>query len=248
MTQTGTLKTQTVTPMTRATQPVAPKVNNGVVAVGSLDLTKQAAAIAPLFVAFAGRPHLEIEARLGKFQHSQFQSGVTKADFSRIHDMLMTYGGWVNNDQVNKWVSSFDYMLDNNVRVTKNSSGNTFIKKTVIDHVTFACPERSYDIRISLKEELPTQVSLPQDPRMVRVKKRKSFIYKNRWRFDLTIVWSGKDEQDAQSRQPNHEIECEFIAPCNTAGPNYDYTALSLLEKMIDFLGRDDGPLTLTRI
>lgn len=226
---------------------------SGKLAVGSLDLSRQARDLLPLLKRFSEGLHLELEAKVGKWDQSsrQFISGMSNQDFMRVHDMLASYHSWVNKDQVtsNQWVTTFDYMLDNNVRVTKSSAGNTFIKKTALEHVTFHCPDRNYDIRISLKEELPTQVRLPQEPRMVRVKKRKSFNYKNRWRFDLTVVWSGKDEQDAQSRPPSHEIECEFIASPHTVGPNYEYTATSLLEKMIDFLNRDLGPpLSLIKV
>jgi hypothetical protein len=209
--------------------------------VGDLDLSEQARDVALLFQRFSERSHLEIEAKLGRSQPSQFLSGVSNDDFMRIHDMLMSYGKWTNQGEVDRWISSFDYMLDNNVRVSKTSTGNIVIKKTTLENITFVCRERNYDIRVSLKEELPMKIKLPQDPHMVRVKKRKSFIYKNRWRFDLTVVWTGKDEQEAQSFPPSHEVECEFIGPRHTVGPNYEYTALSMLEKMIDFLGRDQG-------
>ena len=216
--------------------------------VGDLDLSQQAREIVPLFERFCDRPHLEIEAKLGRSQNSHFTSGVSEKDFMEIHNMLMSYKKWDNQTDVEKWVPSFDYMLDNNIRVSKTSAGNTFVKKTTLEHVTFICRERSYDVRVSLKEELPVQVRLPKDTHLVRVKKRKSFIYKKRWRFDLTVVWTGKDEQDAQSRPPTHEVECEFIGPQHSAGPNFTYTATSLLEKMIDFLGRDRGPLNLIKV
>ena len=141
----------------------------------------------------------------------------------------------------------FDYMLANNIRVTKTSGGNAFCKKTLLENVTFKAGGKPYDVRVSLKEELPIQIRLPQEPHLVRVKKRKSFVFKGQWRFDMTIVWTGADEQDAQSRDPIYEVECEFVAPRQTAGPDLHYTALSLLEKMIDFLGRDT-PTELIRV
>jgi hypothetical protein len=229
---------------------------------GGADLSQVTKLVIPLFHAFTQRGNLEIEAKLGKWQPSKsntalhtvnggavggghFESGVTYEKFMEIHAMLCTYPNWVGGLPT-VWVSTFDYILDHQVRVTKTSQGNTFIKKTTLEHLTLKCPERPYDLRISLKEELPTIVQLPQVPQLVRVKKRKSFNYKNTWRFDLTIVWTGHDEQEAQSKPPTHEVECEYIGDPR-AIDNVVYVSQSILEKMIDFLGRDK-PLTLIKV
>ena len=212
-----------------------------------IDLKGPAKHISTLFAIFSHHEHMEMEAKMGRFEGNQFVSGVSYDDFMKIHDRLASYKGWSNQDRFMVWVPTFDYMLDNSIRVTKTSSGNNFIKKTTIQHVTYKCPERKYDLRVSMKEELPIKVRLPQEPNMVRVKKRKSFTHRRTWQFDLTIVWTGRDEQEAQSNPPSYEVECEFVGPHANAGPNFDYTAQSLLEKMVDFLGRDE-PLSLIKV
>lgn len=94
-------------------------------------------------------------------------------------------------------------------------------------------------MRVSLKVEAPVEVSLPKEPSFVRVKKRRSCVYKDRWRFDCSCVWSGVDEQDAQSRPPVYEVECEFLVKDKRdVRQNVKYNASDLIEKVVDFLGR----------
>lgn len=205
--------------------------------------------IIPLLRQLFTRDHLELEAKLGKWIGTHFESGVSKEDFDRIQGMLSSYRGWTNQDDLvgpgQGWSITFDYMLDNDVRCTKSCRGNAFIRKTLVDHQTFECPARPYDIRVSLKEEVPTEVRVPGVPHLVRVKRRRSFIYKKRLRYDLTIVWTGKDEQAAQSEPPTYEVELECMDR-HALGQDHRYTASSLLEKMLDFLpaaGGVAGPL-----
>lgn len=218
-------------------------------------LAKHVQLVVPLFVKYAQRDHLEIEGKLGKFFTGQsgsgsgrvaktkFESGVSREDFNKYHDMLSSFKGWDPASKTTHWTSIFDYILDGNIRVSKTSAGNCFVRKTLLENVNLHCRGRSYDMRISLKEELPMQVRLPQEPRLVRVKKRKSFIYQGEWQFDITIAWTGRDEQDAASQTPTYEIECEYMKPRNLLLQghvvDYAYLAGSMLEKMIDFLGRE---------
>jgi len=193
-----------------------------------------------LFDEYATHPNGELEAKLGRIVNdngrTRFVSGVSKQDFQTLHDMLSTYSKWENRTPID-WVPSYDYHLRDNVRCTKSHEGVQFIRKTTVRHITLECPERSYDIRESLKDETPTEVKNPGLPNLVRVKKRKSFLYKI-WTFDLTMVWSGTTEQEAQQMEPTFEVEIECRNQ-RDACRDSQYSAASLLEKMIDFLGRD---------
>lgn len=208
---------------------------------------------------FFSRPQLEFEASLGKWRNGKFVSGVTKEDFVRIHDMLYSYKGWSNcspvdpngqgasNGQVGPgvehWSSMFDYMLPNQVRCTKTSKGNHFIRKSLVENATFVCSNRAYDVRFSLKEEVPVEVKVPGTPHLVRVKKRKSFVYKGKLQFDLTMVWTGRDEQDAHTQDPTYEVEIECVDK-RALGVDHEYTSASIMEKLLDLLGRDaDAPI-----
>jgi hypothetical protein len=142
------------------------------------------------------------------------------------------------NSALDHWVSSFDYMLENQIRCSKTASGSKFVRKSLVENLTYQCRDRHYDFRVSLKEEVPVELRLPGDPHLIRIKKRKSFIYKNKFSFDLTIVWSGQNENEAQQNDPTYEIEIECISK-KEIGHDHYYTASSLMEKIIDFLGRD---------
>ena len=65
--------------------------------------------------------------------------------------------------------------------------------------------------------------------------KRKSFLYKGIWRYNFTISWIGRDEQDAFNNKQVFEVELEFI---DRKRQNIDcaYVGLTMLEKVIDFL------------
>ena len=181
---------------------------------------------------------VELEAKLGKWNGNNFVSGVSREHFVYYHDMLYSYKGWTNLKDIDCWVSMFDYMLPNNVRCTKTSKGNLFIRKTLLENITFQCKDRPYDVRFSLKEEVPVEVRTPGTPNLVRVKKRKTFVYKGKMQFDLTMVWTGQNEHEAHDNEPTYEVELECLNR-RELGTDHIYTAQSMLEKMIDLLGRD---------
>lgn len=192
-----------------------------------------------LFGRYCDQMYGEIEAKLGKWVNNSFESGVSAQDFQRILQMLSSYTKWSNMEESRKWNTIIDYMLLEQIRVSKTFKGNQFIRKTLMDNITLKCPERPYNVRVSLKQETPCEVQLPKEPTMVRVKKRRSFVHKDVWRFDLSYVWSGKDEQEAQSKPPVHEVECEFVGDKNMVRTETKYYASSILEKMMDLLGRE---------
>lgn len=192
-----------------------------------------------LFGRYCDQMYGEIEAKLGKWVNNTFESGVSNQDFQRILQMLSSYSKWTNLEESRKWNTIIDYILMDNIRVSKTCNGNQFIRKTLMDNITLKCPERPYNVRVSLKQETPCEVQLPKEPSMVRVKKRRSFVHRDIWRFDLSYIWSGRDEQEAQSKPPVYEVECEFVGDKNMVRTETKYYASSILEKMMDLLGRE---------
>lgn len=230
--------------------------NNGIATDQYDEVVKQ---VSKMFETYSSHDHLEIEGKVGRYRPyldgnnsnnssgngnnisgggGTFDSGVSEDWFRKCDELLSRCKTWTNTGNVGIWMTSYDYFLDNNIRVTKTSAGNFFIRKIPVKHIDIMCVDRPYQLRISLKEEVPMELKLPQIPRKVRVKMRKSYVYKNKWRFDLTKVWTGLDEQTAQIQKPKFEIECEFVAPDrkNSAGPDYLYTAASMLQKLFDTL------------
>lgn len=203
-------------------------------------------AISFMFSKFCTHMDGEIEAKLGRWIDNQFVSGVSQHDFDQIVSMLASYTKWSNTKTCGQWVTIVDYILTDNIRVSKTSAGNEFVRKVLMDNVTLRCAERPYHVRVSLKRETKVEVQLPKEPIFVRVKRRRSFVYKDTWCFDCSCVWSGRDEQDAQSRPPVYEVECEFVAKEATVSRTLiqqksKYFALNMLEKVKDLLQRKDG-------
>lgn len=197
--------------------------------------------IARLLKQYHARSHLELEAKLGKCNGDSFASGVSELAFSTYLAMLESYHGWA----LPQWKYSFDYILKNQVRCTKSSAGHAFVRKSLVEHVTLQCKGRPYDVRFSLKEEVPAEIRAPGEPTLIRVKKRKSFVYKDKLQFDLTIVWTGATEQEAHDSEPTFEVELECINK-QLLGRDHSYVASSMVEKMLDFIGRDQ--VTIVRV
>jgi len=221
--------------------------------------------------------NFELEARFGKIyvgagDKKKFQNGTDRKFMDRVLQDFEKFSGW---HSVNDWEEQHDFYYDfngQNIRTTVNfdmlskSTIPTHISKTVIDRndFTYSCPETSsnnlgYDIRVALAQEqhfdveqLPTYVK----PTCVRIKQRKSFIYKSAsssgtthlpaWSFDFTCSWIGATKEEAQKKQqlddkrPIYEIELECLNPkqyFNAPGHTDAYIALSLFLKLRDIYG-----------
>ena len=118
----------------------------------------------------------------------------------------------------------------------------------------------NYDIRIGLNyEEQVPESDIPSiiNPASVRIKSRKSFLYKPHhteakypvWKFDITRSWTGKTKTEAEKKQKNgdtvFEIELECLNPkALMVSPKHDsfYVACSMLLKMTDLVVLVNGP------
>lgn len=216
----------------------------------------------------------ELEARLGKLvsdQHTgkqKFVSGVDDQLFFAIETLLL-HGKW---DMIYKWTNISDFLYHphhvnvanisqyDTLRVT-NIGGNQqehLVKKTLErnDFKNIGDEISSYDIRISLAQELkiqPESLSVVKTPFKVRIKHRQSFflvepLYEGsktniRYRYDLTVVWEGDTKSQAETKQMNEEppnsyeveIECEGVNSFEEVEydkPLIDYVTRSLLHKL----------------
>jgi len=111
------------------------------------------------------------------------------------------------------------------------------------------------DVRVSLNfEERVPPDSIPSriQPKFVRIKNRKSFIYqpphaeKPVWSIDFTRSWSGATRSEAEQKQKQkqtiYEIEVECLDPysyMNDSKRDQFYMATSLMLKMRDFVGTE---------
>lgn len=112
-------------------------------------------------------------------------------------------------------------------RYTKGKNFNWIEKRTFNDIVLESQILDLYDAKISISNEKNINYNyIPEKKKLswVRMKNRKSFILASEqdsnlpmWRYDLTMVWEGADNEEAvinyNNNQPLLEIECECINP-----------------------------------
>mmetsp|Transcript_42150 Transcript_42150/g.132764 ORF Transcript_42150/g.132764 Transcript_42150/m.132764 type:complete len:747 (-) Transcript_42150:855-3095(-) len=199
----------------------------------------------------------------------RFRNGVTREFMDRVLGMCEGWDDWTEHGE---WKEIHDYILkvgSNQYRVAVAFNEDTqqatkmVLQKKILKIKDFAyistigdgqpLTALSSDVRIALSEER----ILKGDPAIirngtqirVRIKQRKSFLYtpsnaaKPVWRFDFTLVWSGKTLGQARNQQmntePDFELECECIDPYNYLKNQTDdrVVAEGLLLKLRDFLG-----------
>lgn len=205
---------------------------------------------------------LEFEARMGRFDaaKSRFIPGVTHEFMDDCIERFESWNGW---HSVEDWKETCDtfFTTDSGAQVRTTSdfspvkrSGQpriTHIEKRKIAQADFitesdAYDDNTYDVRVALTKEVGRNVDgYPHvKPSFVRLKQRKSFIYKPSdadepyWRFDFTLSWSGKTMIDCDRNQDRgvgtcYEIEVECTNPHHyVKHTDNEYVAASLLLKV----------------
>jgi hypothetical protein len=174
----------------------------------------------------------EVEVRLCKVAaDGSVFTGVSEEFFFRILQRLSTaaFGTW---SAVHNWKRMVEFVYGDNsrIRVAENDFA-VFMKKVTVKTFTAPLTGAEFDVRVSLKTEHDAMIP-PSRCTLVRIKERKSFVYKNAIVYDLTKVWTGRNEHEAVRSQPTYEIEIECIdSRCSD-----DYLARSLLMKTTDLL------------
>ena len=138
------------------------------------------------------------------------RAGVTKADFLSVYQTLNNAECWTEKLPV---AVSRDYFFDDKtLRGTMYTDGREPVliekireKQCVLGHAS------GMQLVVNAKRErlLKTKYENWPQPRFVRAKKRYSFLYDSRYRYDLTCVFSGHDQDSLN--EPSFEIEIEYV-------------------------------------
>lgn len=198
------------------------------------------------------QPHkgtLELEVRLGRrVESGRWETDVGATTFFASLELLQSYKQWARREEA---CDSHDYFyaLPSGARartsvVFDKQVTVTHVQKQAMGALDVKLVTHSFDARVSLKSEVPLDAkALPHmvEPTLVRIKKRWSF-WLDKWRFDLTQVWSGVTREVAESNQARNmctfEIEVECVCDAGVvSGLSDEYIALSMLLKLCSLLG-----------
>ena len=209
--------------------------------------------VAKIVALLRKNPAAELEARFGVHESSRFRSGVSRFEIDRVMSMMLKSP---HVDTTDEWTEEQDFFFtvdDKSYRTrVRYDSSNMAIKPQTIVKTTIATQDilvqgsddmRTNDIRISLKTEEPiVQLQSCVSTTLVRIKQRRRFVTNcKRWAFDFAMVWSGRNKNEAETRQassdPHFEIECELIDARRVLETQDDARiACSLLLKTMDLL------------
>jgi hypothetical protein len=206
----------------------------------------------PLIRIFRENPNCELEGSLGVLSSNSFTSGVEFNYFKTLFQELSKSekSTWTTFDDSQHFAS---FYFPGNIRGRYNVKEKPdFITKISLGKLDLSCPERSYDLRISVREEKPLcDFVAKHKPEFVRLHERWSFTYKNIWKYDFSKVAGGSSKETACRSAPTFEIELELLK-LNThsiKAKTDRELAYHILHKLIDLLGRFDRthqPLPLT--
>lgn len=193
--------------------------------------------------------HVELKVRLGKrvSTGSRWDADIGSATFQAVHALLDTYDGWLHK-QVH--VDSHEYYFSHastQVQTTVSMQSHvtvTHVRKGSVASLDLKLVTQPFDARVSVKTEVPVDAAtLPPivEPHLVRLKKSSSF-WLDKWRFNLTQVWSGGTRSEAELNQTGgkctYEVDVECVClPALLSTLSNDYIALSMLLKVCSMLG-----------
>ena len=203
--------------------------------------------------------HVELEARIGFVSASKaFKTGCTNGSF--IDSILNKFEN-AGDDVVESnggWKEFHDYFYEHKgktIRCRSSTNDKTLeIECENIEkqrHESIQIPEddtgeyrRAWRISLSTEQKLePADIPNIVKPTFVRITQRKSYNYKNkdstmRWRYDISLVWSGHSKTDAEKKQFSEDPLYEFEIELEYCHPDISdlYTARSLWCKMMEHL------------
>lgn len=173
--------------------------------------------------------HIEFELRLGKINHTMFDTNVGEEIFHKILRALDRYKGW---EDVRQTKTSVYYKRNVRMTIDEETDEHTCVKKIALSKETFELEKSRLDVRFSAAVEMPVE-DTGDDEVMdtVRVKSRTSFVRKN-LSIDMTIVTGDPSDLDSEE-DARYEIELEIIDPAKVADRDELY---NIVYKVFDVL------------
>lgn len=178
--------------------------------------------LASWFAQYGSNSVYEVECRI---------RGVTEPGFERVLQSLTSCHAWTNTPTPEV---SVDQIHATGVResrklVTGQAPPATFMRKQHGDE--FFADAAGHDIKFQVSSE--RESSADASPvHCWRHKQRIEFIHKDVFRYDLTRVKQGSNDQAARAAETQFEIELEFCGQTTDAASRPEYLADSMLLKV----------------
>ncbi len=176
--------------------------------------------------------HGEIEAKVGRYdpETKTFDSVVDAEWFvGKLQQCMAPDAAFERSEEETTTSVAFE----SRVRAIKKADGTaTFVRKLRKSHLDFRFEGCALNARLSHNLELPCEAPC-EATTWVRLRRRKSFYYKN-WRYDFSWIFEGETYQQAKAQPVKYEIEIECIDPTPPPGLDYRYMATTFLMKVQD--------------
>lgn len=169
---------------------------------------------------------------------------VTEAGFERVLQSLLSNKSWTNTPMPEVTI---DQIHATGVRETRKvvagpPAPSAFMRKQQGDEFIVGTPA-GFDVKFQVSSE--RESSADASPvHCWRHKQRIEFVHKNTFRFDLTKVKQGSNDQAARAAETQFEVEIEFCGQSAEAASRPEYLADSMLMKAADLLRQLAAPGT----
>jgi len=175
------------------------------------------------FQRYGTSAEMEIEARVREVDDVKFEELLKK---------LRSFPGWTAREEV----VSTDILHESGVRETRPMQGpSTFMFKEKIDQLDVFGTDDHHPVRLSVSSERPVRADNTAW-RLVRHKKRHTFVHKGTFKFELTEVKQGPSWETASREDSEFEVEVEYCgqAACRPEQKYFQYLVQSFLGKVLD--------------
>ena len=173
--------------------------------------------------------HIEFEMRLGKINHTMFDTNVGEEVFHKIMRALDRYPNW---EDIRQTRTSVYYSNNTRMSIDEETDDRVCVRKIALSKDTFQLSDHRFDVRFTAAVEIPVE-EMGDDEVMdtVRVKSRTSFVRKN-LSIDMTVVTGDPTDLDSEE-DARYEIELEIVAPAKVTGRDELY---NIVHKVFDVL------------
>lgn len=183
----------------------------------------------PLVLKYKNSPNHEIEFRLGKVQHSKFDTNVGKDVYMRVLRRLHKYQGWESTKVTNDMVY---YSPDGRRGISNMDTGDVeCMTKKKVEDLNFLIDDRPFDVRLGISTEVPYELKEDEEFEKTKQRTRHSFVRKN-LSIDVSMVKENPEDMDAES-DTTFQIELEIQDPSKIQNDN---ELFNIMHKIFDVL------------